>query len=498
MTFYDVAASSSNYNPDGFIKFFNDDSFIKAHNGHTGVYSYINKDMIVIQRDSVSSFFLKSGDYIGYYNYHDISYPRSIDLKDLLNVLTEWCKKPINNTSLIDSMNRMRSTTFSNVMTVSTVHDKSPLAIDEITGNRGEVSELHTNTVSMSTTASNGAYIIRQTKHYAQHIYGGTSIAMVSGILATDTGASNVRTRIGIFDDEKNVTESNAGPHGNGMFFQWDNSNGISCVYRTNLGGSQVDSLVLREDWNQNSLVDSAYTLFPNSNTTYVFEWNNHDDSRPARCGILTGGSINYVHQFAGSNVPGFFGNPSLPIRWEVSHATDMGPVPSAQTIVQGCATVINDTNGTLPSRVYAKDSGTLFKTLTARGSIPLFSIRLSSLYARSKLHPKKFSLVNTQQGAIGKWMLVLNGELTDATWTAVDDRSSWTQYSNTETGCVGGTVLSTGYTLGSGITEVDISDKLHALSSTTSGRTDTLTVIVTYVQGTLVVSGGIEWIETD
>ena len=502
MTFYDVAATSSNYNPEGFIKFFKDDSFIKAFNGQTGVTSYINKDGIVIQRDNISSFFLKSGDYVGYYNYHDVSYPRSRNLQDLLTILAEWCAKPLlNNSSLIDMSNRMRTVSLSNVMTVSTVHDKSPLVIDEITSGQGESSHLDVNTVVMSSAASNGAYIVRQTKHYAQHIYGGTSVAMVTGILASDTTASNVRSKIGVFDDALNVTESTADRGGNGLYFQWDNSNGIAAVYRTNVAGSQVDTMVTRENWNQDALFDSGtdgYTLFANSNSTYVFEWNTHDISRPARLGVLTGGAITYVHQFSGSNVPGFFGNPSLPIRWEVAHAADIGPTPSAQEIVQGGATVMTDTDGHMPSRVFAQDSGTLFKTLNSVGSIPLFSIRLAAPYGRSKLHPKKFTVVNTQQGAIAKWTLVLNGTLVDPTWNPVDSAASWTLFSNTETGCTGGTILSTGFIVGTSVTGIDISDVLPALSSRMTGTTDIITVVLSYVQGTAVVSGGIEWVETE
>ena len=500
MTFYDVAATSSNYNPDGFLKFFNDDSFIKAYNGQTGVYSYISKDGIVIQRDSISSFFLKSGDYIGYYNYSDVSYPLSSSVTTLLKIFSEWCSKPLlNNAGMVDMMNRMKTVTFSNVMTVSTVHDKSPLSIEEVTSVQGEASVLANNKVTMSSTASNGSYIIRQTKQYAQHIYGGTSVAMVTGMLVGDSSASNVRSRIGVFDDSVNVTESNADPAGNGMFFQWDNSNGVTCVYRTNITGSQVDSIVQRNMWNQNAMIGAeGQTLYPNSNTTYVFEWNTHDADRPARLGVLAGGSVTYVHQFSGSNVPGFFGNPSLPVRWEVAHAVDIGAIPSPQEMSQGCASIMIDADGSMPSRVYGQDSGTLFKTLSSAGSIPMFSIRLLTPFGRSKLHPKKFTLVNSQAGAIAKWMLVLNPVLTGAVWRPVDSTSSWTEFSNAETGSIGGTVLSTGYIIGASVNEIDISDKLPALSSRLSGATDILTVVLSYVQGTVVASGGIEWRETE
>lgn len=502
MTFYDIAATSSNYNANGFIKFKDNDSFINVFNGQTGVTSFINKEMIVIQRDSVSSFFLKSGDYVGYYNYHDVSLPRSANLVDLLAILVEWCTKPmLNNGNMVDMMNRLRTTAFTDVMNISTVHDKSPLSIDEITSSQGESSTLLTNSVVMASAASNGSYIVRQTKHYAQHIYGGTSIAMISGVLAKDLSASNVRCRIGVFDDENNVTSSNAGPHGNGMFFQWDSATGLSCVYRTNLGGSQVDTTVMREDWNLSPLIDSGtnrVSLYASSNTCYMFEWNSHDTMRPAKCGVVSGGAVCYAHQFLGPEVPGLFGHPSLPVRWEMKHASDIGQVPSSQEMVQGGAAVITDMDGKLQSRTFAKDNGTLFKTLTAVGTIPLCSIRLASKYSRSKLHPKKFFVVNTQQGAIAKWSILLNAVLQDATWVPVDPVSSWVEYTNTEVSYMGGTLISTGFLVGTGVTEVDISDKLSALSSRMSGETDTLTVAITYIQGTVVVTGGIDWMETE
>lgn len=498
----DVLATSSNYNAGGFIKFFNEDAFIKVFNGQTGVYAYFNKDLLVLQKDSELTFFLKSGDYTGYYNYEDVAYPSSDNLKSLLAILSNWCNKAIlNDSQITDAMSRLRTSTFRNVLGVSALHDKSPLVIDEVTAGLGESSTLLANTVRMASSASNGSMIIRQSKHYAPHYYGGTSMALVAGTLTTDPAASNVRTRIGVFDDNASVTLPDVGPHGNGLFFQWDAATGIACGYRTNIGGSQVDQIVPQNEWNQDLLIDSGsvgYTLTPSNDTTYVFQWCTHDPTRIARVGVMAGGTVKFVHHFTSSNVPGMFGHPALPVRWELKHAADLGAVPSAVNMIQGSASVMTDVDGQLPRRIFSQDNGTLFKTLAAAGEVPLFSLRLAAAYARAKIHPKKLSLVNSQQGAIAKWSLVLNPTLTGATWASTDPGLSWAEYTNTETAYSGGLVVGSGFVVGAGVTEVDISDQIAALSSRMTGITDVLTVVLKYIQGTCVLNGGMEWVETE
>lgn len=500
-TTFDANYSSSNYNPNGFMKIDNDGAFLRVANDNTGLKSFLNKEGIVIQRDSSSSFLLKSSDYTVYFNYQDVSFPISTDLDNLVSTLTEWCTQPLaDNMNVIDSMNRMRTSTSINVLTVSNTHDKAPFVIDEVTSGNGETSTFAPNAITMRMSASNGSYIVRQSKLYAQHVYGTNTSALVGGIITTDVTASNVRSRIGVFDDTVNITNPGSQSGGNGVFFQWDNSNGIAVGYRTSIGGSQVDVIVPQRDWNLDKLINSVhrdFTYHPTSNLTYVFDYNSTDQTSPVRCGVINHGAVTYAHQFMGSNIPGLFANPSLPTRWEVKHASDLGPTPSELTIVQGPAYVFTDVDSKKPFRVFSADNGTTFKTLNTVGSVPLFSIRLAPAFSRSKMHPKRLTIVNTFAGGVAKWTLVYNGTLTGQTWTTVDP-ASWVQYSNTETLAINGTQLSTGYIVSTGVTEIDISDKIDAISSNIAGITDTLTVVLTYVLGSVSVTGGLEWVETD
>jgi hypothetical protein len=495
------------------VSFYNEGAYIRMVNSATGVDVRINKASLMIQKDSDASFFLKNDSYVSYFNYNQIALPASSNLTDLVNTIATWNTSFSSNmtvsvsdtmtttfsSAMLDPLSRLKVTATPNTtLSIHTLYDKNPTKIDEITAsNASSTHNAFKGIVNMTIAQVPTSSIIRQSKLYTPHVYGSASVAVVNGTLTTNSNNSNVVSKIGVFDDSDNVTMSNAQPTGNGVFFKYDNSNGLNLVYRTNASGTEVDTTMSQSNWNLDKLNgtgSSGYTLNVTAPQNFVFEWNVVNQAQPARAGVYSRDGIVYCHAF--SNVP-FFGNPCLPVRWEIGHSAALGAVPDIATMTQGSATVYADESSHAPQRLYSFNKGSNFTLMTSNFTTPLMSIRLAPSFNRAKVHPKQLEIINTAAGGTGLWSMVLNGTLTGAAFSNVSS-DSFVQYSTSETACTGGIIVASGYIYDAGVKQIDLDVRDISMVSTIAGTQDTLTVLVTNMLGTLNVTAGIEWIEQE
>jgi hypothetical protein len=486
---------------------YNQGAYIRVTNDNNGVVVNYVKATLVIQRDSANTFFLKNDSFINYYNYTDVATPISTDLDDLITTITSW------NTSMSSNLTFTSTTTFSATMldplarlkvssqpdtvtTLNTTYNKNPLRIDEITASNAISShESSKGVVNMNLVSTTGSRIIRQSKLYTPHVFGSTTTAIINGVLTTNNTNSNVVSRIGVFDDTNDVSGVDAQKVGNGLFFSYDNRSNMRLVHRTNVSGSQVDTFVSQSSWNLDTLNGngaSGLTLNATGNNNFVFEWNQANSASIARAGIYKNG-ITFCHVFSNASL---FGNPALPIRWELAHDSNLGSANSA-TMVQGPAVIYSDEPYMGPNKTFAYDLSSNFKLMNTPSTVPLWSIRLANAYERAKIFPKDLEIINIAVGGVGKWQLTLNSELTSSSFSNVAI-SSFTEADSNATASSGGICVACGYIYDAGVTKVALNEKDISVLCSINGTQDILTLNVTNINGALNVSSSIEWVEQD
>jgi hypothetical protein len=236
----------------------------------------------------------------------------------------------------------------------------------------------------------------------------------------------------------------------------------------------------------------SGLTLNPTTNTNFVFEWNQANSSSVAKAGIYKNG-ISYCHVFSNASV---FGNPNLPIRWELAHDSNLGSANSA-TMVQGPAVIYSDEPYTGPNKSFAYDLGSNFILMNTPSTMPLWSIRLADAYERAKIFPKELEIINLAAGGVGKWQLTLNSTLTSSSFSNVDV-SSFAEADSNASAASGGVCVASGYIYNAGVTKVPLNEKDISVLCSINGTQDLLTLQVTNINGALNVSSSIEWIEQE
>lgn len=493
------------YNAAGPVKMYDDGAYLRVTNDNNGVVVRYIKANLVIQKDSASTFFLKNDSFINYYKYTDVSLPVSTDIDNLIGKLAGFNTDQSSNlnvtssfdTTMMDSLSRLKVSSSPNTnLNIVTTYDKNPYAIDEITLSNAVSSHIPSKgKVNMSTVSTTASRIIRQSKLYAPHVHGSTSTAIVNGTLTTNYTVSNMVSKIGMFDDSNDVVGAGAQSTGNGIFFKYDNSNNLSLVYRTNYSGTQTDIEVAQSSWNLDTLNGngpSGVTLDVTANNNFVFEWNQVNPQMSARAGVYTDG-ITYCHVF--SNVSPF-GNPSLPIRFEIGHNAALGSANSA-TMVQGPCSIYTDDIYTGASKVGEYSMGSNFSLINTQTTTPLMSLRLADAYERAKLYPKDLEIVNIAAGGVGRWNLQLNPTLTGASFSNVSTYS-FAEIDTSATAASSGVTIASGYIYDAGVQKISLNDKDISLLCSINGTQDVLTLTVTNLNGTLNVSSSIEWIEKE
>lgn len=477
------------------VSFYSDGTkHIRVEDSATGNTTYFSKANLILQADANSTFFFKSDNFQQYFLYSDVARPDSTDIKHLMTIFQSWIedagKDDLAGTPLI-------SDTTSTVLEVKTFFDKDPLKISEITQNDGSTTfDPAMNAVHLDLATTPTSYTVRQTKLYAPILNNKHMYSVVGAVLISDTSATNVRTRVGAFDDNNDIAAPNSVPSGNGIFFQYDSVDGLALVLRSNITGLQDDTIVPQSEWNLDELNGngpSRLVLDPTEEQTYVFEWSALKGNI-IRAGILNDGFPRYCHKFIGVRM----GCASVPLRWEIKHKDAALPVASNTTarMTQCGSSVLIEGSQDMPRMSRSVDAPLKFVT-SAISPMPIMSMKLRPQSNRASVLPKRVRIINLDAG-LAKWSLVLNpSTLTNPTYTDLGS-GSFVCTSHSETAVSGGTTLATGFFTDSALQTIELDDKFLPLCSDIAGNGDTLALVVTYLRGVVTVSAVLEWVELE
>ena len=389
----------------------------------------------------------------------------------------------------IDAFGRARVSQPFNTFDMQFTYDLEPLFFEETNTGSGDVTHIANSSAARLTTGgtTSGDGTKFQTGEYFRYQPGKSNFVVWTCILGSKT--SNVRKRIGLFDDE------------NGLFFEQDGSN-LKVVRRTKTSGSIVDNAVNQSSWNLdilNGSGTSGITLDESKDNIYVIDFQWLGAGR-IRYGFDFGGQITYVHEikFANTEAVPFFVTGDLPFRAEIFNtATAAGTTTYDLT----CMAILSE-GGFNPLGIPGSTQNTVLRNVTTGNDpLPIISIRprttFSSITYRGVIIPKAFEVMS--EDASIRYEIVLNGSLTGASFADVDTTNSGVQVDVAATAITGGLIIDSGFLTGardkteSGHIGEDIMNKLFLSNDAAGTTTDILTISVSIINsaGTASDCGG-------
>jgi hypothetical protein len=460
------------------IAFYNKKNFIRIENSLTSVSTYLSKTNLIFQADEETSFFLKSEGVQMFFLYEDVLTPTSNNIKALMEVFQSWTEDETFMAPLTQNLD-----TTVTLMEIKTFFDKEPLRIAElITGGGTSTFAASKSGVDMAITTDAASRVIRQTKAYGAINSSKVTYTVVGCVLVSDDTARNVVSRVGCFDDDDDITYSGALASGNGIFFQYESGTGLS-----NVSGSQVDTKIPRASWNMDTLVG----LDPTDENMFVFEWSAHKGNS-IRAGYMTAGIPVFCHQFSNVN----FGCGSLPLRWEIGRLDAQDTSSDAATMLQSAASILAQGNYEVPMLTRSKAGDAIKSVTNATSPMPIWSLRLRPAANRGRVQPRRLHIVNLEQG-VAQWSLLMNATLTGSSFSDIGN-GSYAQWSEDETTVSSGIVVSSGFFSDIGTKTIELDSNAPSLRADIAGQPDTLTLVVKYLRGVVMVSSSMEWSESE
>lgn len=389
----------------------------------------------------------------------------------------------------LDAFGRFRVSQPFNVFDMQFTYDLEPLFFEETNTGSGDVTHIANSSAARLTTGgtTSGDGTKFQTEEYFRYQPGKSQFVAWTCILGSKT--SNVRKRIGLFDDD------------NGFFFEQDGSN-IKVVRRTKTSGSVVDNAVNQSSWNIDVLDGtgpSGFTLDESKDSIYIIDFQWLGAGR-IRYGFDFGGQITYVHQikFANTESVPFSTTGDLPFRAEIFNTA----TASGTTTYDLTCLAIASEGGFNPLGIPGSTQNTALRNVTTGNDpLPIISIRprttLNSITYRGIIIPKAFEIMS--EDASIRYEIILNGSLTGASFANVDTTNSGVQVDVAATAITGGLVIDSGFLTGakdkteSGHIGEDLMNKLFLSNDVAGTTTDILTIAISIINsaGTASDCGG-------
>jgi len=291
----------------------------------------------------------------------------------------------------------------------------------------------------LSVTSTSGSLAIRQSKQRIDY-QPGKSLKITKTFIM-DEGNTNIRKRVGYFDDS------------NGIFLEQNGKN-INCVLRSNVTGTPVDTVISQSAWNKDKL-DGTGASQVNLDLTKAqimiidFQWLG---AGRVRISFANNGSLINCHEFLHANNTNsvYMSTPNLPIRYEIKTT---GNASTTGTLEQICSSAVSE-GGYEPigqKRTANRGTGSI-EIVSENELVPLISIRKKSNYIGAKVIPTGFSIMTTTSADL-LWELTLNPTINgsdNANWQSVVSSSVEYDISRDVTNSLsGGIVIRSGYVAG-------------------------------------------------
>ena len=378
----------------------------------------------------------------------------------------------------LDAFGRFRVSEPFNVFDMQFTYGLEPLFFEGVVVGGGGVSHIASSSaVRLTTGGVTDTHGIKfQTAEYFRYQPGKSQFVAFTCILGAKV--SNVRKRIGLFDDE------------NGFFFEQDGTN-MKIVRRTKTSGSVVDNAVNQSSWNIDVLDGtgpSGVTLDESKDNLYVIDYQWLGAGR-IRFGFDFGGQITYFHQisFANTETVPFSVTGDLPFRVEIFNT---GTAAGATTLDFTCVGIASE-GGFNPLGIPGSTQNTALRTVTTGNDpLPIISIRprttLNSITYRGVIIPKAFEIMSEDTSI--RYEIILNGSLTGPSFADVDTTNSGVQVDVAATAISGGLVIDGGFLTGakdkteSGHIGEDIMNKLFLTNDVAGSTSDILSIAISII----------------
>jgi hypothetical protein len=285
--------------------------------------------------------------------------------------------------------------------------------------------------VYMNVTTSANAYAARESRFVFNYQPGKSILIMNSFVFSS--AMSGLVQRVGYFGTE------------NGYYLQLSDYN-LSFVQRSNVTGNIYEEIIPQNSWNMDKLDGtgpSKVTLdITKSQLLYTdIEWLGVGT---VRIGFVIDGIFILCHKFNHANkVPmTYITTACLPIRYEIFNTKTTS---SESTLKQICSTVISEGGYEPKEQLFCAIGPITGQTLT-NVLIPVCTVRLASGRLDAIVLLKQINVAVNTNNDLAQWYLVLNGTLTNATFTGSTGGSTNVEIDTSATAISGGRNIEVGY----------------------------------------------------
>lgn len=286
----------------------------------------------------------------------------------------------------------------------------------------------------LSTTSNSSSRIVHQTKFYHHYMPGKSQVILSSFNFYAAT--TNVTKRTGYFDDN------------DGIYLEQAGDGTLTWVVRSYVTGAPTERRFTQSQWSVDKCDGTGPSGFNIDITKTQLMWIDFQwlGVGRVRCGFVHDGQYVLAHEFNNSNnlATVYLSNPNLPVRCEM---VNVGTTTGA-FMDQICSTVISEGGYVEAGTDWAVTNTP--RLLTAGSTLPIMAIRLKTTFRtyKNRMIVRMGNLKVFSDGENIKWRLIKlpnTSQLTETTWTSVDDDSG-VEYNEDATAFTDGDEIDNGW----------------------------------------------------
>ena len=265
----------------------------------------------------------------------------------------------------------------------------------------------------LTTSSNSSSRVVHQTKFYHHYMPGKSQVILSSFNFYAAT--ANVTKRTGYYDDD------------NGIFLEQAGDGTLTWVIRSYVTGAPQERRFTQSQWNQDKCDGTGPSGFNIDITKTQLIWIDFQwlGVGRVRCGFVHDGEYVFAHEFNNSNnlATVYISSPNLPVRCEI---VNVGTTTGAY-FDQICSTVMSEGGYVEAGQDWAVSNTP--RLLTSGQTLPIMAIRLKNTFRtyRNRMIVRMGNLNMFSDGENIKWRLIKlpdSSQLTETTWTSVDDDS--------------------------------------------------------------------------
>lgn len=265
----------------------------------------------------------------------------------------------------------------------------------------------------LSTTSNTTSRIVHQTKFYHHYMPGKSQVILSSFNFYAAT--ANVTKRTGYFDDN------------DGIYLEQSGNGTLTWVVRSFVTGTPVERRFTQSQWSEDKCDGTGPSGFNIDITKTQLIWMDFQwlGVGRVRCGFVHDGQYVLAHEFNNSNnlATVYLSNPNLPVRCEMLNTGET----TGAYFDQICSTVISEGGYVEAGQDWAVTNTP--RLLTSGSTLPIMAIRLKNTFRtyQNRMIVRMGNLNMFSDGENIKWRLIKlpdSSQLTETTWTSVDDDS--------------------------------------------------------------------------